>query len=67
MKVKIDKTEKGKKDYSEEVRRFKGMFNLWAEQVGCPSATEWLAAHVGRLIAEVEELKKKIKRLKCQK
>lgn len=48
-----------KKDYSEEVRRFKGMFNIWSEQEGLQSATEWLTAHVGRLIAEMKELKRK--------
>ncbi len=47
-----------KKDYSKEVRRFKGMFSLWLEHDGLQVAAEWLACHVGRLIAEMEELKK---------
>lgn len=44
-------------------QRFQAMCRLWSETASDQDALDWLAAHVGRLVAEVQQLRRDVARL----
>ena len=46
-----------------QAKKFKTYHRLWVETSGQYHACEWLAAHVGHLVANVEKLQKQVRKI----
>lgn len=51
------------RDESEESRKFAGYLAIWIEHGGDREAVDWLARHVGRLVAKTKSLERRVSAL----
>jgi len=54
-----------KRDAQTEIqgKKFQAYHRIWVETAGQYEACDWMAAHVGHLVANVEQLEKRIRKL----
>lgn len=47
-------------------KEFQRYHRIWQQKYGAFEASDWMAAHIGHLVATVGELQKKVKKLEKQ-